>query len=1084
MKKHRFILVALFMLPQLLFTTLTFGQAQTVKGTVIDENGDPMIGVNVVIKGTTTGIITNTDGNYGIEASPDATLIFSFIGYNTEEITVGNQSVINVSLQPDVTQLQDIVVVGYGSMKKSDITGAVTSVKTEDMLKKAPTNVLEGIKGQAAGVVVTAQDGAPDANSAVYIRGIATINGTSKPLYVVDGVMVGNDANFLNPSDVESIEILKDASATAIYGSQGANGVIMITTKHGQAGKSQINFSANFSLQTLAKKLDVTDANQYGKNIRIARENDGNAITNEIFSETYDGKRKNIDWQDVMTGPALKQQYNLSASGGSENTQHSFSVGYLDHEGLVVNTNMNRITTRANMITKVGDFIEIGGDINFAHTKRKGSNANFNNNGNLSSLKDIAWWCPTMDYVDPETGEYVSPNPENDNGTYGAPIQGPTGTYDALVTQNILAQQMEQNGIDKNNKVMASAYANITFFKGLSLKSIASYTLDTWSFRNFYGNNKRYMPDGVTEIERYNYNDEYVLNINNGNSNNLGLETFITYKWQNDIHDLTLMAGNSIHKSFGEWSSAEAREFPAENIRKIGLTSDPDTRTGSGEYQLESRTLSYFGRATYSLNNRYILTGTLRRDGSSNFGVDNLWGTFPSAALAWRASEENFLKSNPIISNLKLRLGWGQTGNAGNIGNKATASLTSNTIQYFFYPQNGVAGLGTQRQLSNGYVRSLVDTRLQWETNEQSNIGIDLGLWNKSINLTVDYFTRSSKDLLLYQNIRPSAGYYEVYTNFGEISNKGIEFSLNYNKQLNRDWNISATLTGSTIKNEIKSIGVDQFFVNETASGDGSNQGAVGNPSNMHWDGHSIMRDGYAIGSFYGYEVEGIFQSQAEVDAANAEAQEVGIDWYQQDRTGPGDYKYKDLDGNGYIDAEDMTILGDGFPKLNYGLNLTAAYKNFDISVYSYGVYGVKINSYSAMSLSNMFGSDNGTVPNILNSASNEAWTPQNNSNSVTKLSILDYNRNMRGSDAWVKKGDYFKISTIQIGYNVGDQILSSLKVEGLRISLSVQNLLTISSYNEYGDPEIGQGDVKFTGLDTGRYPMPRTYTLGLNLQF
>jgi TonB-linked SusC/RagA family outer membrane protein len=745
---------------------------------------------------------------------------------------------------------------------------------------------------------------------------------------------------------------------------------------------------------------------------------------------------------------------------------------------------MNRLTGRANIVSKVNKFIEFGGDLNFAHTETKGSNASFGNNGNLSSLRDMAFWCPTMDYVDPVTGQYVSPNPENSNGTYGTPIQGPTGTYDALTTDNLLAEQMEQNGINKDNKVLLSSYANITFFKGLTFKSIASYTLDTYHDRNFYGNTKRYLPDGVTEVERHKYNDEYILTIENGNSNTLALESFLTYNWNNDVHNVTLMAGNSVSRSFGDWSSAEAREFPGGNIRDISLTSDPDTRTGSGSFNLESRRLSYFGRATYNLMNRYILTGTIRRDGSSNFGVDNRWGTFPSAAFAWRISEENFMNNASAVSNLKLRLGWGQTGNAGNIGNRATASLTSNTVQYFFYPQDGVAGLGTQRQLSNGYVKNLVDTRLKWETNEQSNIGVDFGLFNSSINITVDYFTRSSKDLLLYKTIRPSAGHTEVYTNYGEIHNQGVEFSLNYNKQISSDVNFSATVTGSTIKNEIKSIGADQFFVNSETTNDGSNIGAVGTPANVHWDGHSIMREGYAIGSFYGYEVEGIFQTQAEVDAANAMAQAAGPDWYQQDRTGPGDFKYKDLNGDGYIDPEDMTILGDGFPKLNLGLNLSASYKNWDVSVYSYGVFGVEINSYSAMTLTNMFGSDNETVPNILNSVSDDAWTPQNGSNETPKLSLLDYNRNMRGSDAWIKKGDYYKISTLQIGYNLGHKLLAPLSLESARINVSIQNLLTISSYKEYGDPEIGQGDVKFTGLDTGRYPMPRIYSLGVNIQF
>lgn len=1060
-------------------------QGVKVTGNVIDEQtGEPLAGVNVVIEGTTIGVITDIDGNYTLTAPNNSSvLVFSFVGYLDQKVSA-NQGVVNIKLIPDVKNLEEVVVVGYGTSKKSDITGSVASVNTQAMMKKAPTNILEGIKGQAAGVVVSSQDGAPEANSAVYIRGIATINGTSKPLYVIDGVQVGDNANFLNPSDVERMEVLKDASATAIYGSAGANGVIMITTKHGKEGKTNLSFSADYGVQTLARKLDVTDANQYGINLRTARLNDGNGIVNPIFSEQYDGKRKNIDWQDEMTRISLKQQYNLSASGGTEKTQSSFSVGYLNHDGLVINTNMNRITGRANVVTKVANFLEIGGDLNFVHTENHGSNVAVGNNGNLSSLSDMAWWCPTMDYVD-ASGTYVSPNVINANGTYGVPIQGPTGTYDALIASNIVATQKESNGKSKNNKMILSAYANINLFKGLTFKTLGSYVLSTGGFQNFRGNVKRYLPDGVTEVAQYNYDARYEMDVNNNQYNDLAIENYLTYNWKNDNHNLTLMAGNSISKSFGSESSAYAKDFPGDNVRDISLTSDNTTRTGNGKYTPEGRRLSYFGRATYSLMDRYILTGTIRRDGSSNFGVDNLWGTFPSAALAWRISEESFLKNNPTITNLKLRLGWGQTGNAGNIGNRATASLNSKSIQYFYYPAQGTAQAGFNSNLivGNGFISSLVDTKLKWETNEQTNIGIDLGLL-KNLTLTVDYFKRNSKDLLLKKGMRLSAGHSEIYTNYGEIQNTGIEFSLNYEKQINNDLHIGATLTGSSIKNEIKNIGTDQFFVNESASGDNSNQGAVGTAANVHWDGHSIMREGYAIGSFYGYEVEGVFQSADEVAAANADAVAKGHTQYQEAQTQAGDFKYKDINGDGFIDPKDMTILGNGIPKFNYGLNLNASYKNWDFTVATYGVAGVKINSYSAMKLSNMFGSDNGTVPNILNSASDEAWTPENHSNSLSRLSLLDYNRNMRGSSIWVKKGDYFKIGTIQVGYNLSKSLIEPLRLESARLSISVQNVLTISSYNKYGDPEIGQGSVIFTGLDTGRYPMPRIYTFSLNIQF
>jgi TonB-dependent starch-binding outer membrane protein SusC len=458
--------------------------------------------------------------------------------------------------------------------------------------------------------------------------------------------------------------------------------------------------------------------------------------------------------------------------------------------------------------------------------------------------------------------------------------------------------------------------------------------------------------------------------------------------------------------------------------------------------------------------------------------------------VAWRVSEEDFLQGNPTISNLKLRLGWGQTGNSGGATDKNVNALTSSTIAYYFYAQNGIAGLGSTRQTANGLVKTLVDTNLKWETNEQSNIGLDLGLLNNSLNITLDYFTRTSKDLLVDRAIRPSAGYLNVYTNYGEIQNKGVEFSVNYNKQINRDWNFSATLTGSSLQNKITKLGNDMFFVNTETTDDGSNVGAIGAPAGVHWDGHSIMREGYAVGSFYGYQVDGVFQSNEEVAAANALAKLSGHNApYQLENTSAGDFRYKDISGpegvpDSIINEHDMTILGNGFPKLNYGLNFNISYKNLDFSVNTYGVLGQQIYSYSAMTLSNIYGTDNGTIPNILNSSSQEAWTEQNKSNTLSKLSILDYNRNMRGSDAWVKKGDFFKISNIQIGYTFDRSMLRAMRIESARIHLAVQNLATLSSYNKYGDPEAGQGSVLYTGLDTGRYPMPRTYSLGLNIQF
>ena len=1070
----------------IMFGSAAYGQnVRTIKGKVTDANQEPLIGATIMQKdkGASSATVTDVNGRFTINVSgAKQILVASYIGMESKEVDVLGKDNITIVLSDQNVNIDEVVVVGYGNMKKSDISGSVVSVNKEQMMKKSPTNILEGLKGAAAGVMVTAQDGAPDANAAIRIRGVATITGVANPLYVVDGVQVGTNANFLVPSDIESIEVLKDASATAIYGAAGANGVIMITTKHGSVGSTHVTFSADYGIQTLASTLDVGDIDLYSKNIRTGRTNDGANLANQVFAATYDGKRKNIDWQKEMTRPSLKQQYNLSASGGTDKTQSNFSLSYLNNNGLVINSNYSRLTARANVITKVANFIEIGGDINFVHSQSHGSNFGSGNNGNLSSLRDMAYMCPTLDYVTPG-GVYVSPNVKNANGTYGTSIQSSVGSYDGGPSDNMYALQMENNGLSKNNQVFVSAYANIKLMKGLAFKTIASYNFSAYDYQNFTGNKQRYMPDGTTKVDLANYDARYELTITGNQSNNLALESYLTYNWKNDIHNLTLMAGNSVSNSFGDWVSATAKDFPAANVRDLGLTSDITTRAGSGAYNLQVRGISYYGRAVYSLMDRYIFTGTMRRDGSSNFGAGNLWGTFPSAAAAWRVSEENFMKDIPTISNLKLRLGWGRTGNSGGPTDKAISSLTSKSIAYYYYAQNGTAGLGSTAQTANGYAIPVVDPNLKWETNEQTNIGIDLGLLNNNLNITVDYFTRSSIDLLLNQSIRPTAGTNYVYTNYGEIQNKGIEFSVNYRKQLNKDWNIGATLTGSTLKNKVKKMGADLLSVNTGGTGDGSNVGAVAATSGVHWDGHSICREGYAVGSFYGYEVEGVFQSAAEVKAVNDIAKAAGHgDGYQKSAVA-GDFKYKDINGDKFIDEKDMTILGNGFPKVNYGLTLNASYKNWDFSVYGYGVVGQKIYSYSAMTLSNIYPGDNGTIPNILKSAAAEAWTPENHSNTLSRLTIKDENYNMRGSSAWVKKGDFLKINNVQVGYNFDKKLLKPLHIESARINVAVQNLLCISSYNKYGDPESGQGSVLYTGLDTGRYPTPRIYTIGLNIQ-
>ncbi len=1075
----------------------------TVKGTVRDASGETLPGVSVLQEGTSNGIITDADGNFTLSVPAKSRLSFSFVGYQTQTVSVAGKTTLNVTILEDQQALSEVVVVGYGTMKKSDISGSVATVDQEAVMKRMPQNIGQALQGAAAGVMVSQQDGSPDGKSAIRIRGVGTINGDASPLYVVDGVQVGSNADFVNPSDIERIEILKDASATAIYGSAGANGVVMITTKHGAKGSTNINITADWGLQTLPLTLDVLKGDNFAKALREASvTNDGTMLIDQVWNEKYDGRRKYIDWQKEMTRPALRQQYGASLNGGNDKTRYNLSLGYLDVDGLVENTNYQRFTARANITSKLNDIIEIGGDLNYTHSESKGSNMGFGNNGNLSSLRDFASFAPTLDYLDNNdnnVGNLINVNLKNPDGTYGTTYQmTPTG-WEGLTAAagNPYATQMENGDRARNgyDRIQTTAYIDLGLLNlkehKLNVRSQATYTYGGNNSSDFTGGRTRYNYINGTLTEVPLMEDQtYAFSLSNSHSYSLGVQTYLTYQLKSGVHDLTVMAGNEVSKSWGQWVSSSARQFPSVFNRSISLTEKPDDIQGNGAYNSDVHTISYFGRASYVLMDRYILTGTIRRDGSSNFGSGNRWGTFPSVAGAWRISEENFMKDAKAIDNLKLRVGWGQTGNAGGVAGMAVAALSGDGA-YNFYSNNGIAGYWGNRDRQTGWYAGLVDTNLKWETTEMLNFGIDVSFLN-NWDVTLDYFIKNTKDLLLYRQIRPTAGFTQVYTNYGEIENKGFEFSVGYHKQVNKDFGWSARLTGSTLKNKVKKMGDPVYYTASSgnsagaASGsdafaDGSQVGAV--DGNGFWNNHSITMEGEAVGSYYGYVTDGIIRNES--DLADYKSRITSDAESKCDGDHPlqvGDMKFKDLNGDGIIDQNDRKILGNGFPALNYGINLAATYKAFDFNLYMYGVLGQDILSYSAMKMSSMGKFDDYSVPNILKDSYADAF--RNGSGSLPRLSVLDPNRNYRVSDMWVKNGNFLRISNIQVGYTLPADFSKKIFVEKARVYVGVNNLLCISSYNKYGDPEVGMGSVLIGGLDTGRYPQARTFMAGVNVTF
>ena len=1061
-----------------------------VKGTVNDEAGEPVIGATVKVSGSNAGSITDFDGKFSVQAASNATLEISYVGYVPQKVKVAGKSDITVVLKEDAQMLNDVVVIGYGTMKKSDISGSVATINKEQMERKVPVNVAQALQGAAAGVMVTNQDGAPGTKSAIRIRGIGTINGDANPLYVVDGVQCGTNADFVNPADIESIEVLKDASATAIYGSAGANGVIMITTKHGQKGKMNINITADIGIQTLPYKLKTLTGDAYARSIRESKANDGATLSNQIWNEAYDGKRNLIDWQDQMYRTGLKQQYGISASGGNEKTQYNFSLGYLDNKGIIVNTKYNRLTARAGVKSKVNDYIEFGGDINYMYSTIQGNNIGLGNNQNLSSQRDISQMAPSLDYIDDITGEHVKVNVVNPDGTFGGSKAPTPDGWEGMTAgaQNPYATQMEIGRETRNSRVSINPYIDITLLNlkehKLNVHSIASWTQTNSDNDEFSGMYKRYnMVGGKMTQVNYEGRDKEYYNFGLGQSKGLSksIETYLTYNWNTDFHNLTFMIGNTVSDYEGSWVNASAHSFPFATNRLISLTEDKESINGNGGFNAKVRTISYYGRLVYSLFDRYILTGTVRRDGSSNFGSNNRWGTFPSVAGAWRISEEKFMKDVKWINNLKLRVGWGQTGNAGNIAGRADYALATAETTYQFYKEGAGGGPTGSFNRYIGAYAPLVDNNLKWETNEQLNFGLDFGLLNGDLNITLDYFVKKTKDLLLERQIRPSAGYSSIYTNFGQINNYGFEFSVNYNKRLNKDWTINVAFNGSTLKNEIKEMGVDYTSTCSGSNGtysaddiDGSNIGAV-NGTGFLWNDHSICREGEAVGSYYGYKVAGVITNDEMLAKAKAQG---------QDKAQMGDFLFVDTDGNGTLNDSDRQILGNGLPSFNYGLNLSATYKNWDFSIYTYGVFGMKILSYSKMRYSIMNPSDDSWTPALLEDSYNNMWSPTNPNASLARLTRLDDNKNARISDAWIVNGDFFKISNLQIGYTLPRDLVKKVLLQNARVYFAIQNLATISGYNKYGDPEIGQGSVIYTGLDTGRYATPRTFQFGVNVTF
>ena len=1007
-----------------------FTYGQTVTGIVTDASDDsPLIGVTVLEQGTTNGSITDIDGTYSITvSSPEAILTFSFIGYATQEFQVGENAEINVVLGEDATQLDEIVVVGYGVQKKSVVTGAISKVSVEDLEDQQITRLEQALQGRTSGVRVTQNSGQPGASSVVRVRGTTSISYSNEPLYVVDGVIINGGIDFLNQNDIESIEVLKDGSA-AIYGVRGANGVILVTTKSGKNKGMTVNYNMYYGLQRPWKKQAVLNATEYGilKNEAFA------AAGQPILFEDPTSLGEGTDWQEaVFSYDAPISNHDFSISGSNDVSSYYASFSIFDQEGIVTpsRSRFKRYTARLNGDHKVSDRLTIGTNVAYTKINAVGTAENTEFGSALGRALNIDPLTPIYE-TDPDVlsnSVFTNfPVVSDENGIFG---------ISELVTSEIvnpLAATAVQFGEGWSDKIVANAYGEFEIIPGLKARSSISGDFAFWG-------GDSYSP--VFYLNATNRND-----INGYSRNqNRGLawiwQTTLNYQKQLDDHYFSVLLGTSAEKNSGEGIGGGVAGLPITDYEDASLSfSIPRDDQSFAGFEYDNRTVSMFARVNYNYKERYIISGILRRDGSSKFGPEKRYGFFPSVSLGWVLSNEDFFNL-AAVDFLKIRGSYGRLGNDG-IPPFAFIPLVGTGTNYTF---------GNADKLTVGAVPlALANEFLGWETTTQTNIGIEARVF-RDFTLTFDIFSKRTTDLLQPFEQPGFVGFGAPIANIGEMDNKGLEFELGYSTQIGElGLNIGGNF--SYLRNEIIFINADTEFL----------PGQTFGPQGLEITRSEV---GQPIGYLFGYKSDGLFQNQGEIDAyVNSEG-----DLLQPDAS-PGDIKFLDIDGDGDIDVDDRTFIGDPTPSFTYGFNIGMDYKNFDFSLFAQGVFGNEI--YKTVQRFDL------QLANLPGEAL-ERWTGEGTSNSYPRLNVNDPNRNFsRSSDFFVESGAFMRIKSMQIGYNVPANILDKLSMSSLRLYLGVNNLLTVTSYSGF-DPEIGAGG----GVDRGIYPQARTVLFGLNVNF
>lgn len=979
-------------------------KGKPVTGIVVDSKGEPLTGVTVLLKATSIGTITDVNGKFTLETGSKSgpVLIFSYVGYDSQEVQITSQEEIRVVLVESNVMLNEVVVVGYGSQRKRDLTGSVSSVNTKELKTLPVPSIGDALQGRSAGVQVLSA-GAPGSNVTLRIRGTGTIN-NSDPLLVIDGVPANVSLNTISPDDIAGIEILKDASAAAIYGSRGANGVVLITTKKGAQERNTLEFKMFTGVQSVANRVEMLNASEFASLHNDMMTNNGQAL-NPDFADPA-GLGAGTDWLDAIFRNAPIQNYTLAYSGGNANSHYYVSGAILDQQGIVANTGYKRYTVQFNSDSRVFDWLKFSNNLTLNHDVKTSGDYNIRNA--MAAL--------------PAQPVY------NADGTYSGPIGQSSWVGDIT---NPIGKAMLVENSTKGYNALGNISAEINILKELKFKSTGGLEASFWDNRTWSpAYNWQPTPQASSYLfQQYNKGITYLW------------DNYLTYdKYFNGNHHLTLLAGSSAQAFRKDYMSGSAQGFSSTTTQQLNNGTTSKTLGGSAN---EWKLLSFIGRGNYNYKGRYLLTATLRRDGSSRFGSNNRWGWFPSASVAWRVSQEEFMNRYTWLDDFKVRAGYGITGNQ-NIGDYSFASVLQ-TIQYVF---NG--------QVVNAVVPlAIPNPSVRWEQVEQSNLGFDASLINGRINLSLDAYIKNTNDMLVPMSVPISTGYSDIVVpsiNAGKVRNKGVEISIT---SINTTGAIKWTTSANVAYNHNRVINLNDTIPLYT--------GSIGLNQNL-----SIQNSGYPVNAFYGFVTNGLFQTQQEVD--NYAVQVPGEDPFN--RTSAGDIRFKDLNNDGKIDDNDRTYIGNPNPKFIFAINNTIEWRGFDLSIFLQGVYGNDIFNANRIYQEGMAVAQNQTTATL------ERWTGEGTSNTMPRAVFNDPNKNTRVSDRFIEDGSYLKIKNLTLGYTFRQKWLEKAKLSSARVYFSAQNLLTITNYSGF-DPEV-----PVNGIDLNVYPVTRTVSAGINLIF